>query len=321
MSSHTHGVPNQNNLSKRLKWAIEVCPVLYISNHLKLYDEEQTEILSPLLYSFIYIFKYIVSRFPVYSKYWSIPLTNLLYDFIYRIDEVVIQTTLLCFLSFLERTWVTEFVTTWEWVNNKRIFIFGWTISFKIIITPLHSWTIFPLDTEVKISPRHKPVCPPITHFHTLNAHDFHRNEAAFVIETVAALLLTGDCVSVYVSVLCVLMTHTSFICSLHLIPALLAQEQITDSRCDESRAGEPDPHTHTHTSASHFDRTVQPFSHCSVCSELPSLLWLLSPTQNISVFDGKHLQGEFHDFCACVFPGWADPAAGGGSVQAEISA
>lgn len=70
------------------------------------------------------------------------------------------------------------------------------------------------------------------------------------MIETLDTLLLTCDCVSVYVPVLCVLMTHTSFICSLHLIPALLAQEQITDSRCDESRAGEPDTHllTHTHT-------------------------------------------------------------------------
>lgn len=66
-------------------------------------------------------------------------------------------------------------------------------------------------------------------------------------------------------------MTHTSSICSLHLIPALLAQEQITDSRCDESRAREPG--THAHTSASHYDRTLQPFSHSSVCSELPSLL------------------------------------------------
>jgi len=64
------------------------------------------------------------------------------------------------------------------------------------------------------------------------------------VIETVAALLLTGGSVSVYVLVLCVLMTHTSFICRLHLIPALLAQEQITDSRCDESRA---ENLTHTH--------------------------------------------------------------------------
>lgn len=39
-------------------------------------------------------------------------------------------------------------------------------------------------------------------------------------------------------------MTHTSSICSMHLIPALLAQEQITDSRCDESRPREPDTHT-----------------------------------------------------------------------------